>query len=258
MKKRGIFSLAAAVLFVWATSNVASASVLTPQYDTTPPTTDINTISGWDTTGMDMNGMQVSVNSGAPVTWSNGVAAGAGWALTMVDGFQGSPFATGSTEWWGLELTVTDPTLNIDNLVINALPGNAVFDVDPHIDFVGPNPSTGLDYSTPGSRDGKPIAPGYTDWNGDASVQMSAGLNVQATYSQVISFLGATYEDLYGTLTLNFYDNTGAPIAFTSNDSLYFVSDTDNLRTPSVPEPATLLLFGIGIAGLVGCRRKNN
>jgi hypothetical protein len=59
-----------------------------------------------------------------------------------------------------------------------------------------------------------------------------------------------------GVLEINFFrpfaSSAGSPINYLSNVSLTSANDT----TSPVPEPATALLIGIGLAGIAGCARK--
>jgi hypothetical protein len=59
-----------------------------------------------------------------------------------------------------------------------------------------------------------------------------------------------------GVLEINFFrpfaSKTGSPINYLSNVS---ITSADETASP-VPEPATALLIGIGLAGLAGCARK--
>ena len=59
--------------------------------------------------------------------------------------------------------------------------------------------------------------------------------------------------DLFQIVDINFTGLTNGGI----RESFVFGQDTDNdSRLTSAPEPATLALFGMGIAGLVRARRR--
>lgn len=87
-----------------------------------------------------------------------------------------------------------------------------------------------------------------TFWNNGTEVDKVDGLDI---YSLAIGDQLLKNQNLYVNITGITFDT----VKFTSNGLAF---EIDNIAASAVPEPATMLLFGAGIAGLaaVGRRRK--
>lgn len=120
---------------------------------------------------------------------------------------------------------------------IDLFPAGGAFDIDSLAPSLPPG-STG----TPGSLGG--IPPQLLSFTGIWDIAL--------TFSNPIA-IGAALPvgDLYGKMRIDF----SSP--FDANDFMELRIDTDTLIS-SVPEPATLLLLGAGLAGLAGWRWRKN
>jgi len=269
MKNKILISMTVAGTFFIAPIIVFANSILAPTFDdisSAPISSDwmvVPFIANWSTNSQKMNGMKITATfaTGGSETliWgedaSTGGVSGNGWDLFMAN-------PTGSTFSNGFTLDTT--SREILSLLMEGASGGTLFDVDPHAD-----PSSS---STLGSQDGVPIMESFVDLfnrqitNTDPAAPVDTmnrntvwfeGIDIQADYYTPVSLSGATpVWDLYSNLLLTFSGNsltTGAT-GFTRDNSLTFIQDTDNVGTP-VPEPITVVLFGVGLISLIAGRR---
>lgn len=127
----------------------------------------------------------------------------------------------------------------ITKLTIDALASNVVFDIYDYAQGLEPeseNPAPGV-LNTLGSRRGYAF-----EYN-----QTTYGTGISATYKDLIAVGGnKAIGDLYGTLEITFNPALAG--------SFSFKADTDIIIP--IPEPATVLLLGLGILGLLGYTKK--
>lgn len=130
---------------------------------------------------------------------------------------------------------------DISKIIIDGRPGDTIFDTTFNTSYDSYQ-IWGTDYSYRGLNFTVPNPPGTP-------------FNITATYMDEVAITGRedAHGDLYRILTIDFTDNNFSP-----GSTLTFKADTDLAPggVNPVPLPSALVLFGTGIAGLIGLRRK--
>jgi hypothetical protein len=172
---------------------------------------------------------------------------------------------------WKLENL--DPNVKLVKLVIDALPGNTVFDLQgPTFSPSGGTVTPGGDDTTAGtdtSEKGYTFKwenPGnFTDSLDPPGYEILQSFDAVVTYSDVVTLAGSSgpVGDLWATLTIDFAGGlanglVGPPYAGATIPFI-FHADTDTIERRAldapVPEPASCLLFG-GLAVAAACRYR--
>lgn len=224
-----------------------------------------NPISGVSNTTVganvfDMNGMEVTVNlaSGGSetVTWINNEAAGTGWTLQYVGTDTSTVFIPGGTvlDW---QLTF-DPGYNdaIENMTIDAYANERVFFDIVLQPEITPGSDSGLwgptlaGYATSGTvGPGTPYAPTGELYGAPFYWEFRDALLLQG---QAAPF---PQHDLFEIL---YFDFVRGGLTSGLQDNFQFAVDTDLVEGTEIPEPTTMVLFGLGLLGLSAVGRRKN
>jgi hypothetical protein len=243
------FGLLALVVLLWAATPSFAGVIVTQNPGIPQGTLGVQGESvNFITTGATMAGMQITAIfadlSSQTVTWvatplvspTSGGAFGTGWSVTASNNTFPPPPVIDPHVW-----TITNTRgVGLTELIFDGGPGRTVFDRAITPPFT-PGAGLGLDFST-------------DQFNGLLPTD-----TITATYRDVVSIPpAAPVGDIFRTLDLVFQNS--ATTGFASGRTLSFEADTDTTTSdifplPIIPEPGSLLLFGVGALGLVGYRR---
>jgi hypothetical protein len=207
----------------YAVSLTALLDPGTTQFTTALAAADVATgqdMAGMRVTAFFSNGTTQQVIWGATGTEAGG-ALGTGWQLTQASN-------TIDFDW-----TLTSSAANINRLLIDAGPGNAVFDA---IETPAGTPNSGLGFP-------------FTETSAVGT------FSVLPTYRDVVALKGSLpVGDIFRVLDLSFTN----PGGFTPGHALMFLADTDRLGLPGdiapVPEPGTFVLLTTALVTMLGYR----
>jgi|GEM_PF-3161983 len=238
-----------------ATTNTGQAA--TVSYSETVGSVEyVDSITTYVTTGFDMMGMNVTVSFLDSTTgntwtesdtWGNGGtyagANGTGWNLYM-----NAPAETTflhQDNYWAFD-TTTDANTFVTSILVEGFEANVIFD------NLLRNPDGSLNTGTLGSQLGNLLSIETIEERTLPTTTYSG--NIAVDYRNAVALTGMTspYGDVYQDLFIEFEGSNG----FGTGDELYFYQDTDDVVDP-VPEPATVLLFGVGLAGIIGAKVRN-